>query len=260
MESSADRRRRAGPPRSGRLSARAGEPVERAQRLGPRSRPRIVSSTAELIDPADARSAVRAADAPQQAPNVPPGRDGSRERPTCRSGQASDRSIMPRSEGACGSRRSLSAPWPDRATVNTSTPRVGRAHGGRSWRARRSGSSRCQMTVLEIAHVVLERQLDLVVVAAEEAPRPAARVRSSFWLPSSRKPIANTSRTGRCLDASSHERHHEAGVEPAGEHRAERHVAHQPDRGQPLPAARELVRVLVDVRAGSSGSGIGYPQ
>ena len=102
--------------------------------------------------------------------------------------------------------------------------------------------------ILERDALVRHRELDLVVVGAEQLG-DATRVRELVAL----AVLDEADREGlhRLAVRARHQRDDQAGVEPAAEHRAERHVAHQPQPDGAVELLEQPLAVLVDARAAS---------
>ena len=107
--------------------------------------------------------------------------------------------------------------------------------------------------VLQIDAIV-ERQLELVVVGSEEL---ATRARVGELVRLAVPGEADGERLDRLGHVPRHQSDDQARVETAREHRAERDVAHEPQRGRIRRASRAARSACVVERrpAGSSGSG-----
>ena len=114
----------------------------------------------------------------------------------------------------------------------------------------------CQHEVLEVDPVV-ERQLELVVIGAEDGghvPCVGELVRLA------RAREADGEGLHRLGHVSRHQRDDQARVETAGEHRAERDVAHQPEPDGLVELLEQALGVLADREARRRALGAGYDQ
>ena len=101
------------------------------------------------------------------------------------------------------------------------------------------------------------RELELVVVGAEDVRRRSARPRARCRR-SSVKPTENVLTGSDML--LGHQRDDQARVEPAAQHRAERHVAHQAQAHRLLEPRDQLLGAARPRDDSRSGSGTGYVQ
>jgi hypothetical protein len=102
--------------------------------------------------------------------------------------------------------------------------------------------------VLELDALLGHRELDLVVIGPEDAG-DAARVRELVEL----SVLGEADREGahRLAVGTRHQRHDQARVQAAAQHRAQRHVAHQPQPDRLVELLEEPLGVLVDGQAGA---------